>query len=67
MISLFYEVDPTDVKKQTGKFGKVFKKNCKGKTKGDIKIWKQALVEVAKIARYRSRNWFVVLLILTCS
>nr|VDD51716.1 unnamed protein product [Brassica oleracea] len=58
VISLFYEVDPTDVKKQTGKFGKVFKKNCKGKTKGDIKIWKQALVEVAKIARYRSRNWF---------
>ncbi|KAG2247040.1 hypothetical protein Bca4012_090001 [Brassica carinata] len=57
VISLFYEVDPTDVKKQTGKFGKVFKKNCKGKTKGDIKIWKQALVEVAKIARYRSRNW----------
>ncbi|XP_048593059.1 probable disease resistance protein RPP1 isoform X2 [Brassica napus] len=57
VISLFYEVDPTDVKKQTGKFGKVFKKTCKGKTKSDIKIWKQALVEVAKIAGYHSRNW----------
>ncbi|VVA99193.1 unnamed protein product [Arabis nemorensis] len=28
VITIFYEVDPSDVKKQTGDFGKVFKKTC---------------------------------------
>ncbi|KAF8113217.1 hypothetical protein N665_0054s0032 [Sinapis alba] len=54
---VFYEVDPTDVKKQTGDFVKVFSKTCQGKTKDDIRRWKHALAEVAKIAGYHSRNW----------
>ncbi|CAN7075811.1 unnamed protein product [Brassica oleracea var. botrytis] len=32
VMPVFYEVDPSDVKKQAGDFGKVFKKTCKGKT-----------------------------------
>ncbi|KFK26946.1 hypothetical protein AALP_AA8G314200 [Arabis alpina] len=53
---IFYEVDPSDVKKQTGEFGKVFKKTCKGKTKEITGRWSQALAEVATIAGYHSSN-----------
>ncbi|CAA7055701.1 unnamed protein product [Microthlaspi erraticum] len=57
LMTIFYQVDPTDVKKQTGDFGKVFRKTCKGMSKEDIGRWRQALVEVAKIAGYHSQNW----------
>ena len=65
VISLFYEVDPTHVKKQIGDFGKVFEKTCKGKTEDEMRRWKHALTEVAQVAGFHSSNWFV-LLILTC-
>ncbi|KAG7623915.1 P-loop containing nucleoside triphosphate hydrolase [Arabidopsis thaliana x Arabidopsis arenosa] len=54
---IFYQVDPTDVKKQAGDFGKVFQKTCKGKRKEDIERWRQALAQVAQIAGYHSSNW----------
>ncbi|KAH0915667.1 hypothetical protein HID58_030113 [Brassica napus] len=57
VMSIFYQVDPTDVKKQTGDFGKVFGKTCKGKTKEEIRRWQHALTEVAQIAGYHSSNW----------
>ncbi|KAJ4880126.1 Disease resistance protein (TIR-NBS-LRR class) family [Raphanus sativus] len=57
VIPLFYELDPTDVKKQTGDFGKVFLKTCKGKAHEDIQRWKCALTEVAQITGYHSTNW----------
>ncbi|KAL0798572.1 hypothetical protein Bca101_053747 [Brassica carinata] len=56
VMSLFYQVDPTDVKKQTGDFGKVFRKTCVGKTKDEIQRWKHALTEVAQIAGFHSTN-----------
>ncbi|XP_020868736.1 probable disease resistance protein RPP1 [Arabidopsis lyrata subsp. lyrata] len=62
VITIFYEVDPTDVKKQKGDFGKVFKKTCKGKDKEKIKTWRKALEDVATIAGYHSSNWFVFLI-----
>ncbi|KAG7636172.1 putative TIR domain, AAA+ ATPase domain, P-loop containing nucleoside triphosphate hydrolase [Arabidopsis thaliana] len=57
VMTIFYEVDPTDVKKQTGDFGKVFKKTCMGKTNKVIRKWIEALSEVATIAGEHSRNW----------
>ncbi|CAL9224417.1 unnamed protein product [Arabidopsis halleri] len=57
VMTIFYDVDPTDVKKQTGDFGKVFKKTCKGKTKDDIKRWQNVLESVATIAGEHSCNW----------
>ncbi|CDY08916.1 BnaC08g11460D [Brassica napus] len=56
VMSIFYEVDPTDVKKQTGYFGKVFEKTCEGKTEEEIRRWKHALAEVAQIAGFHSSN-----------
>jgi hypothetical protein len=57
VMTIFYDVDPTDVKKQTGDFGKVFKKTCKGKPKEEIKRWQKVLEDVATIAGEHSRNW----------
>lgn len=62
VLAIFYRVDPSDVKKLAGDFGKVFKNTCAGKTKEVIEGWKQALVKVATIAGYDSSNWFVLLL-----
>ena len=59
VIAIFYTVDPSDVKKLTGDFGKVFRKTCKGKAKEEIRRWKQALEKVAIIAGYHLSNWFV--------
>ncbi|VYS56217.1 unnamed protein product [Arabidopsis thaliana] len=58
VLAIFYEVDPTDVKKQTGGFGEVFTETCEGKTAEDIEKWSQALAKVATIAGYHSSNWF---------
>ncbi|CAN6818335.1 unnamed protein product [Brassica oleracea] len=54
---IFYEVDPSDVKKQSGEFGNVFEKTCVEKTVEDVARWREALEEVAKIAGYDSRSW----------
>ncbi|XP_018449004.1 probable disease resistance protein RPP1 isoform X1 [Raphanus sativus] len=56
VMPLFYQVDPTDIKKQTGDFGKVLGKTCKGKTKEEIQRWKHALTELAQIAGFHSTN-----------
>ncbi|CAL9247718.1 unnamed protein product [Arabidopsis halleri] len=57
VMTIFYEVEPTDIKKQTGDFGKAFRKTCKGKTKEHIERWRKALQDVATIAGEHSRNW----------
>ncbi|KAF8085339.1 hypothetical protein N665_0671s0017 [Sinapis alba] len=57
VIPIFYKVNPTHVKKQTGDFGKVFRKTCKGKRKEVIQRWKHALTEVAQIEGYHTSNW----------
>ncbi|KAL1191034.1 putative disease resistance protein RPP1 [Cardamine amara subsp. amara] len=57
VMTIFYEVDPTDIKKQIGDFGKAFRRTCKGKTKEHIGRWRKALEDVAKIAGEHSRNW----------
>ncbi|KAL1191030.1 putative disease resistance protein RPP1 [Cardamine amara subsp. amara] len=57
VMTIFYEVEPTDVRKQEGDFGKAFRRTCKGKTKEHIERWRKALEDVAKIAEEHSRNW----------
>ncbi|CAN6810825.1 unnamed protein product [Brassica oleracea var. botrytis] len=57
VMAVFYEVDPSDVKKLAGDFGRVFRKTCAGKTKECIERWRQAFAKVATIAGYHSSNW----------
>ncbi|XP_019096684.1 PREDICTED: probable disease resistance protein RPP1 [Camelina sativa] len=57
VMTIFYEVDSTDVQNQAGHFGEVFRKTCNAKTKEHFERWIDALVQVAQIAGYHSTNW----------
>ena len=59
VITMFYQVDLSDVRHQVGYFGKAFEKICSGKTEEMTHVWRQALKEVAGIAGYASSNWLV--------
>jgi ABC-type dipeptide/oligopeptide/nickel transport system ATPase component len=57
VVPVFFNVHPSQVKKQTGEFGKVFGKTCKGKPENRKLRWMQALAAVANIAGYDLQNW----------
>ncbi|KFK28741.1 hypothetical protein AALP_AA7G040900 [Arabis alpina] len=57
VMTIFYGVDPSDVRKQTGDFGKVFKKTCSRKTEVERRRWSKALTEVGNIAGEHFLNW----------
>ncbi|KAF8088333.1 hypothetical protein N665_0545s0002 [Sinapis alba] len=57
VMTIFYGVDPSDVRKQTGDFGKVFKETCRRKTEEERRRWSQALTDVGNIAGEHFLNW----------
>ncbi|XP_019086569.1 PREDICTED: disease resistance protein RPP4-like [Camelina sativa] len=57
VIPIFFHVDPSEVRKQTGEFGKAFHKTCEGKSDDEIQSWKLALADVASMAGEDLRNW----------
>ncbi|KAG7658326.1 Toll/interleukin-1 receptor homology (TIR) domain [Arabidopsis suecica] len=57
VMTVFYGVDPSDVRKQTGDILKVFKKTCSGKTEEKRRRWSQALNDVGNIAGEHFLNW----------
>ena len=59
VMTVFYGVDPSDVRKQTGDILKVFKKTCSGKTEEKRRRWSQALNDVGNIAGEHFLNWLV--------
>ena len=59
VLPIFYDVDPSDIRKQKGEFGEAFNKlvkNLKGEEMERVKIWRKALTQVANIAGEDSRN-----------
>ncbi|KAH0910172.1 hypothetical protein HID58_033493 [Brassica napus] len=57
VIPVFYGLDPSHVRKQTGDFGKIFEKTCQNKTEDEIILWREALTDVANILGYHSVTW----------
>ncbi|KAL1188064.1 Disease resistance protein ADR2 [Cardamine amara subsp. amara] len=57
VMTIFYEVDPSNVRKQTGEFGSIFEKTCLSKTKEERQKWSKALEDVANIAGEHFLNW----------
>ncbi|WZZ86016.1 hypothetical protein YC2023_114595 [Brassica napus] len=57
VMAIFYGIDPSHVRKQTGDFGKVFKETCRGKTEEEKQRWSQALTDVGNIAGEHFLNW----------
>ncbi|KAG7585198.1 Winged helix DNA-binding domain superfamily [Arabidopsis thaliana x Arabidopsis arenosa] len=57
VMTIFYGVDPSDVRKQTGDFGTVFKEISANKTEEERQRWSQALNDVGNIAGEHSLNW----------
>ena len=50
VIPVFYDADPSDVRKQTGAFAKAFVDHERlNKSLMDIKMWRDALRELANI------------------
>ncbi|KAL1198467.1 Disease resistance protein ADR2 [Cardamine amara subsp. amara] len=57
VMPIFYDVDPSHVRKQKGDFGIAFQKTCESESEGKKWRWKEALTEVATIAGEHSHNW----------
>nr|VDD12770.1 unnamed protein product [Brassica rapa] len=58
VITIFYDVNPSDVRKQRGDFGRAFETTCQGKTEEVKQRWNKALTDVADIAGEHYLNWF---------
>ncbi|CAH8278238.1 unnamed protein product [Arabidopsis lyrata] len=57
VIPIFYKVDPSDVRKQTGKFGRLFEETCKNKTVDEKQRWRKALTDIANIIGFINEHW----------
>ncbi|CAA7023951.1 unnamed protein product [Microthlaspi erraticum] len=57
VMTLFYNVDPSSVRKQKGDFGSAFMKTCEGKTEEVKQRWSKALTDVANIEGEHYINW----------
>ncbi|KAG2325160.1 hypothetical protein Bca52824_007888 [Brassica carinata] len=57
VMTIFYKVDPSCVRKHNGDFGSIFKTTCEGKSE-EVKLrWTKALTDVANIEGDYSLNW----------
>ncbi|KAL9310581.1 Disease resistance protein RML1A [Arabidopsis thaliana] len=57
VMTVFYGVDPSDVRKQTGEFGIAFNETCACRTEEERQKWSQALNYVGNIAGEHLLNW----------
>ncbi|KAG7548832.1 Toll/interleukin-1 receptor homology (TIR) domain [Arabidopsis suecica] len=57
VMTIFYDVDPSSVRKQKGDFGSTFMKTCEGKSEETKQSWGNALTHAANIEGEHSLNW----------
>ncbi|OAO99140.1 hypothetical protein AXX17_AT4G19950 [Arabidopsis thaliana] len=57
VFAIYYDVSPWEVRKQTGRFGKIFKKTCERATEDEKERWMHALSEVAGLTGEHLQNW----------
>ncbi|VVB14958.1 unnamed protein product [Arabis nemorensis] len=56
IVPIFYEVDPSDVRRQSGSFGEDVESHSDN-NKEKVKKWKEALTKLASISGEDSQNW----------
>lgn len=56
VLPIFYDVDPSDVRNQTGSFGEAFDQKLQEKDKHQIQRWRDALTEAANLSGWELRN-----------
>ena len=56
ILPIFYDVDPSDVRKQTGTFGQTFNKHKKKENINKVKMWRNALKEVADLSGWHLQD-----------
>ncbi|XP_013595078.1 PREDICTED: disease resistance protein RML1A-like [Brassica oleracea var. oleracea] len=57
VMPIYYNIDPSDVRKQSGSFGSAFMKTCEGQPEEVKQRWSKALTYIASIAGVDSRIW----------
>lgn len=57
VIPIFYEIDPSAVRRQIGVVAKHFKKHEKRESKERVKSWKEALNKLANLSGECSKDW----------
>ncbi|CAN8302695.1 unnamed protein product [Cochlearia groenlandica] len=57
VMTIFYDLDPSHVRNQTGDFGIAFDKTCVERTDDEVKQWRLALIQVANIHGHHSLKW----------
>ncbi|KAM5549965.1 TMV resistance protein N-like [Rosa sericea] len=65
VLPIFYDVDPSDVRKKTGSFRQAFA-NHEERFRGDeekVRRWRSALTEVASFSGWNSKDWYEAKLI----
>jgi len=62
VMTIFYGVEPSDVRKQTGEFGFHFNETCAHRTDEDKQNWSKALKDVGNIAGEDFLRWLVFIL-----
>ena len=56
ILPIFYDVDPSDVRKQIGTFGQAFNKHEDKENIKNVEMWRDALKEVANISGWHLQN-----------
>lgn len=63
VLPIFYEVDPSDVRKQKGSFAEAFTKHEENLKNDLMKVqsWRDALTTVANLSGWDSKDWYAPL------